>query len=144
MSLIAQAIARLLRWRTVISEAIGLDHKTKVRPVEVDFEPVETYAGDRSRQLGSDHKPQKAALELRVGEPKGASSENRLQWTDSALAGIPVQSLTERLGVNQVEPVRLVDRPLQASPVKTRGKIEESAHHARDRDTVAADNVGYR
>jgi hypothetical protein len=66
--LIANAIPRLLAWRPVIAQAIGLDHQAEVGPVEVDPEPVYPRLRPRQSQPRAARDRKKAALELGVGE----------------------------------------------------------------------------
>ena len=45
VSLVAPPVAHLLGDRAVVAQAVGLDHESKLGPVEVDLETVQPGAG---------------------------------------------------------------------------------------------------
>ena len=51
-------------------------------------------------------------------------SEHLPQDADPALPRIAVKRQVESFGINQIEPVRLVDRPLQALAVELPGEVD--------------------
>ena len=68
MGLVTETVARLLRRRPVIAQAVGFNDQPQVRPVEVDLEAVHAGAGEwrrKARGLGDGEKP---LLELGISE----------------------------------------------------------------------------
>ena len=80
--LVTAAIPGLLRRRSVIAEAVGLDDEAEIGPVEVDPEAMEPDLGPRLREAGAAGDRDEAALELGVGEKKGAAVEEATEGAD--------------------------------------------------------------
>jgi hypothetical protein len=62
--LVPKAVTRLLRRRSVVAQAVGLDNEAQLGPEEVHPEAVHSLLGQRSRQAGSPRDRDEAPLEL--------------------------------------------------------------------------------
>jgi hypothetical protein len=76
VSLISNAIPRLLGSGAVISQAVRLNDQTEPRPVEVDPESVDVDSGQRLWKSGSPSDWEKSAFEFGIGEQEGRSVED--------------------------------------------------------------------
>jgi hypothetical protein len=64
MDLVTEPVARLLRGRPVVPQAVRLDDETELRPVEVDAAAMHLGLGQRRRQSGPTGDRPETALEL--------------------------------------------------------------------------------
>ena len=101
----------------MVGQPVGLDDQAEVRPEEVDPEAVRHCCVSGIRQLCPLNDAQEASLELRVGEPEGCVLPG---WNAAAprraLPGNASSAASSVLGIEQTEPIRLVDHPLQTGP----------------------------
>ena len=64
VGLVSQAVARLLGWGPVIAESIRLHDQIKLRPVEVNTEPIHSLTGPRRRQARPPNQPQESTFQF--------------------------------------------------------------------------------
>jgi hypothetical protein len=140
--LIAQPVAVLLGRGAVVAKAVGLDHEPEIRPVEVHLEAVELLLGERRREPGAGRQRQETALQLGVGEAEGALAKQISQPPHAALSRVIRQGRVERLRIDQIQPVRLIDHPLEAAPVEAGRHVDHGADRRRHRDSVVRGDVG--
>jgi hypothetical protein len=102
----------------VVAEAVGLHHEAEGGPEEVDFEAVDELFAERRRQSRGGRDWTEEDLEIGVGKAEGESVEQLAQWPDARLAGIPMEGAPERLGVDQIALVSVVDRALEGKRIE--------------------------
>src|SRR5688572_6609468 len=102
MCLVADAVACLLRGRTVVTQAVGLDDEAEVGPVEIDLEAIDPRPRQGPGKAGPPREWQEAPLELRVGERERAPVEELPQDRDAWGAAEPRQCCAQRLRINEV------------------------------------------
>jgi len=141
VGLIADPITRLLGRRPVVAKPIGLDDQTEIRPEEIDLEAVDPAPGERQGKPSRFDHGQEASLELGVGEAEAALAEHLPENTDTTLAGKAFERGEKRFRIRQVEPVCLIDGPLDDSRLISSREIYERAYRAGDRDLVALRHV---
>jgi hypothetical protein len=135
VGLVAEGVAGLGGDGAVVSEAVGLDHEPEVGPIEVDLEAIEWVLGQRWRQAGGGGEASEARLELGVGEAEGQPVKQLAKRPDAGLAGALLQGGPQRLGVNQVELVRLVHSALEAVGGKLSAEVDEGLDGHGDGNT---------
>src|SRR3954470_16753437 len=129
-----ECIARLRRGRAVVPPAVGLDDEAEVGPEEVDLELVDNDFRLWRRQAGCFGQRAKEPFQLVVGEPKGVLVEDPAQRADASLARVVVKRVTQRLGVDHVALIRLVDRPLEISRAHHGDEVEEGSNRSGEGD----------
>ena len=83
----------------------------------------------------------KRTFELVVGEPEGVLVEDVPEGPDAGSPAVVVEGLAQRVGVDHVQLVRLVDRALEASRPSDGGEVEEGPDGRGDGD---AQTIGRR
>jgi hypothetical protein len=84
--LIAQPVLGLRRGRAVISQAVGLDHKAELGPMEVNLEPIDPLFAQRLRQSRRPGDRPKEDLEVRIREQERMAVEQLPQRPHTRLA----------------------------------------------------------
>ncbi len=125
MVLVAATISGLLRGSSVVAQPIGLDDQPQVGPEEVDAIAAEVFARDGHRQSRLRHEWQEEPLEFGVGEPKRAPVEQLPQPRNAPAPSVSLKLSAKRLRINEIEPIRLVHRPLEAGIVHA-SKVNQS------------------
>ena len=109
----AEGVAGLGRGGAVVAPAVGLDDEAEVGPEEVDLELVDRLwsAASADRRLW---RAGGRAVQLVVGEAEGVLVEHVAKGANARLARVVLEGLAERVGIDHVALVGLVDRPLEA------------------------------
>jgi hypothetical protein len=107
--LIAEAVARLLGRRAVIAKAVRLDDEAELGPVEVGLEPVHDASRLRLRQRCLAHDREEQPFERGVGERERVTVEHLAKDCDPRPAWKVIQGNSQRLGIDEIELVGLVD-----------------------------------
>jgi hypothetical protein len=139
--LIPLAVARLLCGRAVVPQPIGLDDQAELRPVEVHSESIHPLLRQRSGQAGPGDQPEEAALEFRVGEGERSPVEQLAKSRNSGTSAMVFDGCPERFGIDQAEPVRLVDGSLKEGPAHPRAEVDQGASRRCDWDAIAGSSV---
>src|SRR4051794_8065684 len=141
MDLVAQPVLRLLRGSAVIAQAVGLYNESELWPVEVDAEAVEPLLSFGLWETGLAGDRHEALLVHGVGHREGAVVEKLAErpraWTRHGV----LQRLAQRLRIDQVELVGLVDGPLGLAGRQASSQVDQRADRRRDGDVVAAREV---
>jgi hypothetical protein len=136
VGLVAEPVPSLLGRGAVVAKPVGLDDQAELRPVEVDFELVHPLAGKRDGQSGAGGDREESTFELLLGETKGAPVEDAAKQGHARLAGAPIQRRTQFRRMHEVIFVRLVDRPLDATPVEPGRDVDQGLDGSGDRDVI--------
>ena len=96
----------------MVAQAVGLDHQSKVGPVEVDFEAVDHLLGERERKPGLHRDRPEENLEVGVGEAEGALVQQAGKAAALLVPRRGFRVLPQSFRVDEVPLVRLVDGPL--------------------------------
>jgi hypothetical protein len=121
----------------VVAPAVGLYDQAEVGPEEIDLEAVDHVFGQRRRQPGRGGEPAEEAFQLVVGEAEGVLVEDVAEKANARLAWVIVEGAAQRVGVDHVELVGLVDRALDRLGSGDGGKVEEGADGPGDWDVQA-------
>src|SRR4051794_7595992 len=141
MDLVAQPVLRLLRGSAVIAQAVGLYNESELWPVEVDAEAVQPPLSFGLWETGLAGDRHEALLVHGVGHREGAVVE-KLAERPRAWTGLGVvERLAQRLGIDEVELVGLVDGPLGLGGWQARGEVDEGADRRCHWDVVVGCEV---
>jgi hypothetical protein len=129
--------------RGVDRSAVDLDRETQFRPGDVDLVPAAGRDLDRvlehgARQAGVEAEPQEAALERALGdrrvEPLG--TEAAPEVAHAARARDPREDIGDRLDVERLQQLGLLDRALELVELQHRAEIHEGAGDRGARNAV--------
>jgi hypothetical protein len=109
---VAASVTGLDRGRAVVAEAVGLDDEAQIGKEEVDLEAVQDLFAERHGKACFHCDWAEEDLKIGVREEEGALVEELAQGLHAGLASVVIESGPQRLRVNQVQLVRLVDRAL--------------------------------
>jgi len=121
----------------VVTQAVGLDHEAELRPEEVDAEAVDPLLRERRRQTSGTRDRQKSPLELGLGEPERAAVEEPTEGRQAAPPRITLERQAERLGIDEIAAIGLVDCCLELRRVEACRQIDQRADRRRHRDSVS-------
>src|SRR5262249_31591929 len=132
-TLIAVAIPLLLQRSAVICQAIGLDDKAQVGPVEVYAAPVQPNLSLGSGQTPATNEPKKTPLELGVGERECRCVEQGPEPSYSRSPRSVVEHWAQGLGVDELEAVGLANRTLQQRIGQVACQVDQRVDGVGDR-----------
>jgi hypothetical protein len=133
VSLVPAAVTRLLDRRAVISQPVGLDHKTEFRPEEVDKKTVDAHPRVRCRETDGFDEPKEPAFELRVRQPEDPAIKQAAKRGDAALTGHLVKRPAQSFRVNEIALIGLVDCCFQLIRPQTAAQVRQGSGWTRDR-----------
>jgi hypothetical protein len=128
----------------VIAQAIRLDDEAVVREPEVHSVAEDPVFREGQREACGKRQGSEEGLQVRVGESERVPIEHRPQGLHSRHPDVAVERNPERLRVDEIELVRLVDRSLQPEDLQFGGEVDQRLHRMRHRDAEADDHARLR
>jgi hypothetical protein len=125
VDLVAAGVAGLGRGGAVVAEAVGLDDEAEVGPVEVDLEIVDDLFGERRREPGVGSERPEEEFEFVVGEAEGMAVEEIAQRAHARLPRALIERGAQRLRIDPVALVGLVDGALEFAWGHLGGDIDQ-------------------
>jgi hypothetical protein len=141
VSLVAEAVTRLLTGRAVVAKPIRLDHQPEIRPIEVDSESIDAGLRLRHAKPRTVNDGKKPPLELGISEDEGAPVEQCSEGSHSPLPLALIELRLQLLRIDQVELVRRVDRCLELAWSKVNGDVKQRPDGCRHRNPGAAGRI---
>jgi hypothetical protein len=128
--------------------AVGLDDELVRRPEEVDLEPgagqdlhVRVRHGLRHAGVGAEREEPALELLAREGCAEQLVAEDAAQRADAARAVDAGQHRGDGRDVEHLEPIGLLDRPLERRRPHDAGEVDERPGDRRARDAISQDAV---
>jgi hypothetical protein len=141
VDLVAEGVAGLGGGSAVVAPAVGLDDEAEAGPVEVDLEAIDDLFGERGWETGGRGKRPEEDFEFVVGETEGMAVEERAQRPNARLARVAVEGGAQRIRIDSVALVGLVDGPLQTLRRKFGRKIDEGPNWLSKRNIEKRSHV---
>ena len=104
--------------------------------MKVDPDPVDDLPSLGSGEPGRVDKAKESPFEFGVGEAEDPAIEEQAQCRDTPVSGHVHDCSPQALGVNQIEPVRLVHSHLEFCGIDGRREIRQSSGRACHRDPL--------
>jgi len=124
------------------AQAVGIDDQTHLGPEEVDSMAIEMDLGLGRRQTRAERDRNKKALELSFGEDELVAVEEGAENPHPGQAREGVKAGAQRARGQQLAADSPLDGALEVPHREDRGKVDNGERGFRDRDAVAASDLG--
>lgn len=141
VELIAQGIASLGRRGAVVAPAVGLHHQAEVRPVEINLEAIDLLLGERRGETGLIGDRSEQDFELSIGEKEGVAVEQGAKRSHARVCGVGVDREPQRLGIDPIPLVRLIDRSLELPRSQLSREVQQRPSRNRDGDRAKRSDI---
>ncbi len=141
VGVITPMVNRLLHRCAVVPESIGLDDETEIGPKEVHAVAVDPLLRQWDRQTSLSDEAQESSFEFGVSETKRVPVKRPPQDAQPGAARELIKARSERLGIDEVKLVSLIDCRFELVYWQNCCEVYERADGACDRDPIVDGDV---
>jgi hypothetical protein len=125
----------------VVAKPIRLDDQSQLWPEKVDFEVIDALFAQRYRQLGRPDDAAEVDLQVRVGELEEELVGKVAQRAHSRLAAEAIEPFAQRLRVDEIALIGVIDRSLEWDGIEFGCQIKQRLDWRGNGNVVSKDDV---